>query len=140
MTECHIGVEQEILGLERAALERWCHGDPSGFLEISAEDVTYFDPFLKKRITGIADLSRYYESLRGKVFAPSFEIVDPLVQDIGETAILTFRFHSRDEKGSEARWNCTEVYHRTAGQWRIVQTHWSFEGAGAVSSSAAAGE
>jgi hypothetical protein len=28
------------------------------------------------------------------------------------------------------RWNCTEVYRRDAGGWRIIQTHWSFTNAG----------
>lgn len=32
--------EHEVIGLERAALGRWCRGDPSGFLEISDEAVT----------------------------------------------------------------------------------------------------
>lgn len=32
-----------IIGMERAALDRWGNGDPGGFLEISAEDVSYFD-------------------------------------------------------------------------------------------------
>lgn len=34
-------VEQQIIQLERQALKRWCEGDPSGFLEISAPDVVY---------------------------------------------------------------------------------------------------
>lgn len=38
-----------IIDLERGALDRWGRGDPSGFLEISAPDVVYFDPFLKER-------------------------------------------------------------------------------------------
>jgi len=34
-----------IVAMERAALERWGRGDPDGFLDISAPDVSYFDPF-----------------------------------------------------------------------------------------------
>jgi ketosteroid isomerase-like protein len=34
----------QIVMLERAALDRWGNGDPSGFLELYATDVTYFDP------------------------------------------------------------------------------------------------
>ena len=41
-------IQSTILGLEKAALDRWCKGDPTGFLEISAPDVVYFDPFLEK--------------------------------------------------------------------------------------------
>lgn len=45
-------IASEIIALERGALERWCQGDPDGFLEISAPDVVYFDPFLDKRLDG----------------------------------------------------------------------------------------
>lgn len=118
--------EHEVIGLERAALGRWCRGDPSGFLEISDEAVTYFDPFIPHRIDGLQALTAYYEALRGKIFAATWEIVAPAVAEIGEVAVLTFRFVSRGADGGTARWNCTEVYRRREAGWRIVQTHWSF--------------
>ena len=43
---------ETIIQMERAALDRWGRGDPSGFLEISAPDVVYFDPFQGRRIDG----------------------------------------------------------------------------------------
>jgi hypothetical protein len=33
---------EQILALERAALDRWGKGDPGGFLELYANDITYF--------------------------------------------------------------------------------------------------
>lgn len=36
---------QKIIDMENSALDRWGKGDPDGFLEISAGDVVYFDPF-----------------------------------------------------------------------------------------------
>lgn len=129
MTTTSSDIDQEIIALERAALDRWCEGDPSGFLEICAPDVTYFDPFLPRRIDGLEALTSYYEQIRGQVSAPQREIVEPRVQHLGSAAILTFRFVSRDLGGREHRWNCTEVYRHDAAGWRIVQTHWSFTGA-----------
>ena len=120
-----MSVEEEILAMERAALERWCQGDPSGFLEISAADISYFDPFCERRIDGLAALTSLYESLRGKIFASKLEIIEPRVQLYGEIAVLTFRFDSSGAGGG-MRWNCTEVYRRQPEGWRIVQTHWSF--------------
>jgi ketosteroid isomerase-like protein len=118
-----------VIELEQAALARWCSGDPSGFLDISAEDVVYFDPFLPARLDGLDQLSSYYESIRGKVFAPHYEMIDPNVKEIDNVAILTFRFISYSgSEGLEMRWNCTEVYRRESGGWKIVQTHWSFTG------------
>ncbi len=117
---------QELLELENAALVRWCQGDPSGCLEISAPDVVYFDPFIEQRIDGVASLSRYYESIRGKVSAERFEIINPLVQRSGDVAVLTFNFVSYGANQFELRWNCTEVYRHDTVGWRIIQTHWSF--------------
>lgn len=119
-----------VIDLEKAALARWCAGDPSGFLELSAPDVTYFDPFLSERLDGLDKLTAYYEGIRGKIFAPRYEMIMPRVTEIGNAAVLTFRFDSYSgSEGAEMRWNCTEVYRREDARWRIVQTHWSFTGA-----------
>jgi hypothetical protein len=114
-----------IIAMERAALDRWCQGGPSGFLEISAPDVVYFDPFLDSRLDGHEALARYYETLRGKVAASRYELADPLVQCLGSAAVLTFNFTSYDGNGDAHRWNCTEVYRWSGQRWEIVQTHWS---------------
>lgn len=113
-----------LVALEREALERWCKGDPSGFLEISAADVVYFDPFVDRRIDGLGALTRYYEALRGQVSADTFELHQPRVHHAGPMAVLTFNFESSGAAG-RMRWNCTEVYRNDPDGWRIVQTHWS---------------
>ncbi len=46
-------VETTLIDMEKAALRRWGNGDPSGFLEITAEDVVYFDPYVERRIDGL---------------------------------------------------------------------------------------
>lgn len=117
---------ETIIELERAALDRWGKGDPSGFLEICAPDVVYFDPGLDRRIDGLEALTRYYESLRGKIFFERFELLNPLVQIEGDAAVLTFNYVSYGAGGKRSPWNCTEVYRRSDGNWRIIQTHWSY--------------
>lgn len=115
---------ETIIAMERAALDRW-GGDPSGFLEISAPDVVYFDPYLERRIHGREPLAEYYEALRGKVSISRYELINPLVQRVGDAAVLTFNYVSYSGAGGEHRWNCTEVDRRSAGRWEIIQTHWS---------------
>jgi ketosteroid isomerase-like protein len=114
-----------ILALERAALDRWGKGDPGGYLEINAPEVSYFDPFLDQRIDGLEALTAWYQSIWGKVRIDRDEIVNPRVQVIGDAAILTFQFVSHGSEGSK-RWNCTEVYRRFGDAWKIVHSHWSF--------------
>jgi ketosteroid isomerase-like protein len=114
-----------ILALERAAMDRWGQGDPSGFLEISAPDVVYFDPYLEQRLDGIAALRQRYETLRGQVHIDRYEFINPNVQVCGEAAVLTYNFVSYNGE-QETRWNCSEVYRLRDGLWRIIQTHWSY--------------
>ena len=130
--------EQEVLttllAMECAALDRWGNGDPSGFLEISAPDVVYFDPYREQRVDGIQALSELYESFRGQVQLQSYEIINPKVHLLppdgvlrdGNGAVLTFNYSSLSKSGNTTRWNCTEVYRLTDAGWRIIQTHWSF--------------
>ena len=119
-------IAQRILELERAALDRWGRGAPSGFLELTEEDVVYFDPFLPRRLRGIPALTRYYEGLRGKVSVARDEVIEPCVQVLGETAVLTYDYVSYDPAGALHAWHCTEVFRNTQRGWRIIQTHWSF--------------
>jgi hypothetical protein len=122
-------VAEEIIGLERAALDRWGKGDPSGFLEICAPDVVYFDPFLQRRLDGLAELTAHYQGIRGKIQIERYELLNPLVQGGENVAVLTFNYVSWGNEG-ESRWNCTEAYRRDAAGWRIIQTHWSCTNAG----------
>ncbi len=111
--------------MERAALDRWGKGDPSGFLEISAPDVVYFDPFTERRLDGIDALTALYEKIRGQVHVDRYELLNPKVQLVGDAAVLTFNYVSYSGE-KENRWNCTEVYRRADASWCIIQTHWSF--------------
>ena len=125
-TQTQADVVAEIIGLERAALDRWAKGDPGGFLELSAPDVVYFDPFVGRRLDGHAALAAHYEPLRGNVDIPRYEIENAHVQLAGDAAVLTFNFTSHGGAEDAVRWNCTEVYGRGESGWKIIQTHWSF--------------
>lgn len=119
-------LSETIIAMERAALDRWGRGDPSGFLEISAPDVVYFDPFLERRIDGREALARYYEPARGKISIARYELLNPLVQFVDDMAVLTFNYVSYGGTEDAHRWNCTEVYRRSGDRWEIIQTHWSY--------------
>ena len=118
-------ITETILEMESAALRRWGNGDPSGFLEICAPDIVYFDPYQEKRIDGIEALRECYKGIWGQVHFDRFELINPCVQIGGELAVLTFNYasYTGDKRNP---WNCTEVYRLTSDGWRIIQTHWSY--------------
>ncbi|UCC11231.1 MAG: nuclear transport factor 2 family protein [candidate division WOR-3 bacterium] len=124
------GISEEIIACERAALDRWGRGDPGGFTEISADEVTYFDPGTEKRVDGIGSLRQLYAPIEGKIKIDRYEMLNPKVQVHGDTAVLTFNLidYTGRPEGSraEGHWNATEVYCRINGQWKIIHTHWSY--------------
>ena len=114
-----------IVALEKSALDKWNHGDPGGYLDLSADDVVYFDPYTERRLDGLESLRKYYEPIKGQVQG-SYEMLNPKVQAVSEMAVLTFNLLSY-AGGKVYKWNCTEVYKlQRSGQWKIIQTHWSF--------------
>jgi ketosteroid isomerase-like protein len=119
-------VSDVIIAMEKAALTRWGNGDPAGFLEITAVDVVYFDPYIPCRIDGVQALTDYYrQNLWGKVHVDRLELLNPAVFEFGEVAVLTFNYVSYQD-GKPDFWNCTEVYCRRQGDWKIIHSHWSY--------------
>lgn len=125
----HLDVSTEVIALERAALDRWGKGDPSGYVELFDEDVTYFDPFQERRLGG-SETTALMRSVTGQIRVDRYDMQEPKVHCIGDVALLSFNLVSyRTDEGQEraiSSWNATEVYRRTPPGWRIFHSHWSF--------------
>ncbi|MEN6453654.1 MAG: nuclear transport factor 2 family protein [Prolixibacteraceae bacterium] len=118
-------ISEKIIALEKAALERWMNGDVYGYLELYADDVTYFDPMLEKRLDGLNELTKLYEPWQGKIKASNYEVIAPEVQADKSMAVLTFNLVSSVGE-TTYKWNCTEVYRKEkGGEWKIIHSHWS---------------
>jgi len=121
----------DVIAMERAALDRWGKGDPSGYLEIMSTEITYFDPVQEKRIDGVDAMRAMLAPLVGRIRVDRYDMIDPQVQQHGDVALLTFNLVSyrTQPDGSEvaiSQWNATEIYARVAGRWAIVHSHWSY--------------
>lgn len=119
----------DVIALERAALDRWGKGDPTGFLDTYAPEITYFDPFTARRVDGHAALADYYRPITGKVKVLRYEMIGAKVQRHGDVAVLTYNLRSEgvlpDGKEMTVRWNSTSVYARVGGAWKMIHSHWS---------------
>src|SRR5262249_45280577 len=68
-----------IIALERGALDRWGRGDPQGYLDLYARNVTYFDPMREKRIDGLDAMKQALEPIKGLVKIDRYEMAAPQV-------------------------------------------------------------
>jgi ketosteroid isomerase-like protein len=123
-------LSEQVIALERQALDRWCNGDPDGYLKLDAPEITYFDPVQEKRVDGLDAMKAVLEPLRGKFQIDRYDMIDPRVQIHGEVAVLTYNLVDYVSLSGKAplavRWNCTEVYALLAGEWKIIHNHWSY--------------
>jgi uncharacterized protein (TIGR02246 family) len=122
---------KEIVALERAALDRWGRGDPQGYLDLMAPEVTYFDPYQDTRVDGLKAMKDLLVPFTGKIKIDRYDMINPTVQRHGDAAVLTFNLvnYRRLADGTEQpvlRWNSTETYARVDGRWRIIHSHWSY--------------
>jgi ketosteroid isomerase-like protein len=124
----------EIVGLERAALDRYIALDPQGYVDLYAPEVTYFDPTTERRVNGREAMQMLLAPMKN-VKLPfkdrRYEMIDPRVQRHGDVALLTFNVVNYgtvpDRPESVlSRWNSTEVYARIDGKWKIIHSHWSY--------------
>jgi hypothetical protein len=63
--------------------------------------------------------------MRGTVKMDRFEIINPVVQQAGTMAVLTYNLQT---SSGDTLWkeNCTEVYRlEENNEWKIIHSHWS---------------
>jgi ketosteroid isomerase-like protein len=123
--------DANVIATERAALERWDRGDPGGYLGTYANDVTYFDPSVDRRVDGLQAMTELLTPIRGKIRVDRFDMLNPKVQRHGDVAVLTYNIvnYRRQPDGTEratARWNSTAVFQRIGGRWRTIHSHFSY--------------
>jgi hypothetical protein len=123
------GVSEELIALERSALDRWITFDPQGYLDLYAPDVLYFDPNQERRVDGLEALKKVVEPIKkfkGAIKEPRYEMIAPRAQQYGDIVLLTFnlinygRVSEEPERRSsmllpEGNWKQVIVYRRQPG-------------------------
>jgi ketosteroid isomerase-like protein len=122
---------EELVAQERAALDVYFgESDPSDYVAMYADDITYFDQYVTDKIEGQAARD-HLMSFAGAIPPLGYEIVNPSVDMRGDTAIFTFNvalFNPGDGTQID-RFNTTEIHERVGDGWEMVHAHWALEGA-----------
>lgn len=118
---------RHLIGLERAALDKWFKGDTSGYEKLwSQRSFTYFDGVATRRVEDHATITASLREIDGKLFADSYDFRAPRLQFGNDMAVLTYQLFARTSL-IDMRYNCIEVFQlESDGQWRIIHSTWSF--------------
>lgn len=126
-TEEERKLAQHIIGLEKAALDKWFKGNTSGYEQLwSKRSFTYFDAVVEKRVDDHATVAEFLKTIDGKLFADSYDFRNPRVQIGKDMAVLTYQLFAHTTL-IDMEYNCIEVYQKEEdGQWRVIHSTWSF--------------
>ena len=116
----------EIITLEKDALNKWFKGDTSGYLNLwSQKNFTYFDSFMDHCVDTYEEIKKFVlGNVEGKLFADTYNFKDPRVQVNSDTAILTYQLFAETSL-NDMRYNCIEIYQREGDDWKVVHSTWS---------------
>ncbi|WP_300913663.1 DUF4440 domain-containing protein [Bacteroides acidifaciens] len=118
---------EHIIGLERAALDKWFNGDTSGYEQLWSErSFTYFDGAVTERVDDYATIVEFLKTIDGKLFAESYDFRNPRVQIGQDMVVLTYQLFAKTTL-IDMEYNCIEVYQKEEnGVWRVIHSTWSF--------------
>ena len=118
-------IVDNIIELERSALEKYFKGDMSGYLNLwSKTNFSYFDANCAKRIDDYKDIKKFLlDNVEGKMHADSFDYYKPRVQLGKDMAVLTYQLHS-DTNFIEMHYNVIEVFQLEGSEWKVIHSTW----------------
>ena len=116
-----------IIGLEKAALDKWFKGDTSGYGSLwSRHSFSYFDAVVTERVDNHATITLILKTIEGKLFADSYDFRDARVQFGQDIAVLTYQLFAKTNL-IDMEYNCVEVFQKeTNGEWHVIHSTWSF--------------
>lgn len=117
---------QAILKIERDAWEAAKNKQLNSFVDYFAEDASIFSESQAYRLRGRADIMRDLEASFKQVDLQSYQILDPQVQVLGDTALLTYYFTEsgvRDGKSFTNSGKISMLFMKQDGKWRALHEH-----------------
>ena len=129
-TEDERKLAEHLIGLERAALDKWFKGDTSGYRQLwSKKNFSYFDGVKEHRVDSHEVICESLKPLEGQLFADSYEFCYPRVQCGTDMAVLTYQLYAKtmlSGKRFDMQYNCIEVFQKETDDWHVIHSTWCF--------------
>jgi len=128
--ESDLPSQKEAIAAIKAKIEmannKWAKGDPMGFAEMAAEDITWLDDLAAQSpVHGIDSLSAYLKNFEGKIPPHEHELSDMKFQLYDDIVIVTYRYKGTSDGKPANPWKVTSVFKYSDGDWHSVHENWS---------------
>lgn len=117
---------QKVVQIERDAWEAYKNKQIAAFEDYFADNASAFSDQQAYRLRGKADILREMEAAMKQSDLLSYQILDPQVQVLGDTALLTYYYTEsamKDGKSSNNAGKVTMVFTKQDGKWRALHEH-----------------
>lgn len=112
-----------LVGLEKAALDKWFKGDTSGYEALfSTRSFTYFDAVVTVRVDDHEAAKKLLAAIHGRLSAESYEFRAPRIQAVKDMAVLTYQLFSETNL-IDMEYNVVEVFQKEESEWRVTVRH-----------------
>ena len=106
--------------------DRWSNGDPMGFLDNAAQDITWMDDLMApKPIVGYEALKAYLESFKGQIPPHEKRLFNFLFQYYEDVVIVTYHYQGTFEGDTLPPWKVTSVFRYAENDWLSVHENWT---------------
>ena len=122
--------QDQVISLEREALDQWAAGKPSNYLKHAHDDITYYDDIgAQSGLQGLEAVRSYATAaLDGNIPPHQYEMLNTHVQHYDNTGILTYQYQPSGPDGQPLTlWRASVVYSRIDGNWKMVHAHWTMQ-------------
>lgn len=123
---------ESLVDFEKSIQWQWSSGDPTGYMDALAEDVTYFDPLTEYVVVGREAVRAHFKRIHADAGITRQEYLDETARPIGKgdevLLVFTFNTYQQDDNGEEKlflSWNMSLVFRKTDGEWLMTHGHLS---------------
>ncbi|SEE31532.1 SnoaL-like domain-containing protein [Arthrobacter alpinus] len=122
---------KSLVGFEKSIQWWWSSGDPTGYMDALAEDVTYGDPLADYLLVGREAVREHFKRIHGDAGITRQEHLNEVSRSISTDAGLlafTFNTYQQDGTGEETlflSWNMSLIFRKTDGTWLMTHGHLS---------------
>ncbi|MFJ8141239.1 YybH family protein [Streptomyces sp. NPDC096013] len=126
---------QTLVDFEQQIQWRWTDGDPTGYMDALAEDVTYVDPLAEHFLVGREAVLAHFKRIHSGGRSSRQEYKNEIARPLSDTEVLlvfnftTFRPDDTGEEQEFLAWNMSLIFRKTDSQWQLTHGHLSLRDA-----------